>query len=72
MTPYYLNTVSGQTTVTNPAIVSTTIMNLKRDGIGFNEVPSSLGERDFVYDILTGKFSFLNPFTGETIYVLCL
>lgn len=72
MTAYYLNTVSGQTSVTNPAIVSTTIMNLKRDGVGFNEVSSSPGERDFVYNILTGKFTFLNPSIGEKVYVLSL
>lgn len=68
----YINTTAGALTVSDPSIASTLIFSAKRDGIGFNEVASAPGSRDFVYNN-SGSLTFSVAFNpGEKVFVLCL
>lgn len=74
MTPVYLSTISGASSVSDPAIASALILSVKREGVGFVQVSSSPGTRAFVY-ASSGLITFNSgvPFNpGEKIFVLCL
>ena len=72
MRSFYIRAVPGFTALTDPLIAATSILSVKREGVGFKPVASAPGPRDFVYDG-RGILTFANAFNpGERIYILCL
>lgn len=74
--PLYLTMAEGETSVQDNLLISPdiTILEVQREGLGYDQTNGSPGNRQFNYDETTGTISFRpsNPALagGETIYVL--
>lgn len=75
--PLYLEFPDGDTSVQDDTLIQVsgqviTILEVQREGTGFDQTSGTPGNRQFKYDSTLGTISFAtsNPSNGETVYVL--
>jgi hypothetical protein len=63
----YYNGPNGRTAVIVPELAYRSIVSVKREGLGYNIVDGTPGNREAQYVAADGKFIFENPFTSTVV-----